>query len=57
MVINIEFDKIRMRSLLAIPTLGVIVVSGIVTDPVTVLGICGMILACVKYDKDAEVEV
>ena len=54
MTINIEFDKIRMRSLLAIPTLGAVIVCGIVTDPVTILGICGMILACAKLDHDAE---
>ena len=54
MTMNIEFDKIRIRSLLAIPTLGAVIVCGIVTDPVTILGICGMILACVKLDQDAE---
>jgi hypothetical protein len=56
MTMNIEFDKIRMRSLLAIPTIGAVIVYTGITDPVTVLGALGMVVACVKLDQDAEAQ-
>ena len=54
MTINIEFDKIRIRSLLAIPTIGAVIIYTGITDPVTILGALGMVVACVKLDHDAE---
>ena len=56
MAINIEFDKIRMRSLLAIPTIGGMMYLVGVTDPTVILAGLGAIVACVKLDQDAERE-
>ena len=55
MTINIEFDKVRLRSLLAIPTIGIVLVgTSIALDPVTLLAGLGLIVACVKYDQVSE---
>ena len=56
MAINIDFDLIRMRSVIAIPTIGAVMYLLGLTDPTVVLGGIGAIVACVKLDQPTENE-
>ena len=57
MAINIEFDIVRARSVIAIPVIGTMVYLLGVTDPTVILAGLGAIVACVKLDQPTEQEL